>query len=119
MKGAGGDRVIGGAWAPKTTPRKQGKHADYPPVEFLGPLGAPSLLLDCLLSLVLADLDHALLALAPRLLWVDGLLEALLASLGAGGGAKHRDGRKCVAGVGGRGGLKGEAMLEGEERALP
>lgn len=56
-------------------------------------LDAPALLQEGLLALVLADLDHALLALATGLIGVDGLFEALLASLGARRGSKHLGGR--------------------------
>jgi len=50
---------------------------------------APALLEHGLLTLVLADLDHPLLALTSRLIGIDGFLEALLARLGARRGAKH------------------------------
>ena len=49
---------------------------------------APALLEEGFLALVLADLDHALLALATSLIGVDDLLEALLARL-ASGRAEH------------------------------
>ena len=74
-----------------------------------GSIDAPALLQHGFLALVLADLDHALLALAASLIGVDGFLEAFLARLRARRGAKH----------GGEVTSRGRRTRREERRAVP